>query len=451
MLHNNISWATKYEPKTSTEIICNKNLSQTIKNNINKSNTNIIISGNSGVGKTTTIKLILNELNINFDNDILRLIKDKEKLQDIIDVITNTNSIFETKRLAIIINDIKTITSKEEKKILTSLCKYNKTNKIITIIFIIDAQHNKYMNELKKFATEYKFKSPTHEEMKVIADKIISSEKIRFESQAVKNTIIKYAQEDIARLINILYELYITKNNTPITADDYHLFVSQSTKKTVEPSLFEAAKSLFNNYRSIDYCLDLYANDKVLLPLMLYSNYMKVIFNRLPNKAGDLQVLKKQLNVARTIGDFYSTGDVIETNIYTDQSWANQIVYGFYTLVICSYTLNRQLPKVVKDYNIYFSQDLNKNSLRNINKKKTIAPLQEIFKDKTLDDLMYINKIIQHLVNTNQSNLALEYCLNERVFSVLNKQKQKRKNQTSLSHEDAAKKCLELILKINKN
>ena len=56
-----------------------------------------------------------------------------------------------------------------------------------------------------------------------------------------------------------------------------------------------------------------------------------------------------------------SRGDVIETNIYTDQNWYLQDIHGFITCAETSYHINKY-NKIKKKlyYNLSFSSDLNK-------------------------------------------------------------------------------------------
>jgi hypothetical protein len=57
---------------------------------------------------------------------------------------------------------------------------------------------------------------------------------------------------------------------------------------------------------------------------------------------------------------------------------------------------NKQNNKNI-EYNMIFSADLNKTSSRNINRKKNILPLQSKFKNKNIEDILFVNKIINEL------------------------------------------------------
>ena len=103
------------------------------------------------------------------------------------------------------------------------------------------------------------------------------------------------------------------------------------------------------------------------------------------------------------ISDSISRGDNIETSIYTDQNWYLQNIHGFYTCINTSYWINKN-NKNHKINTINFSSDLNKTSLKNIN-KKNIANLLKIIPNKSLYDILVLNKICNHLIVNNQEEL----------------------------------------------
>jgi replication-associated recombination protein RarA len=63
---NNELWITKYKPLKISDVIGNKKQITILKNYLNDKSLNknkpIIISGNHGIGKTLTVKLILEEI-----------------------------------------------------------------------------------------------------------------------------------------------------------------------------------------------------------------------------------------------------------------------------------------------------------------------------------------------------------------------------------------------------
>ena len=436
-------WTEKYQPKNIKDLIINidkiKHIKSWLENfkNQNQPGT-IIVSGNHGIGKNASLNILLSELNFTVKTLSSNNIKNKKTISEVINschqkqnifhVLTNSTSHNNTK-FALIIDDTETITLTSEKDSLLELCKNNDKNKIMPIIFISNNQHSKLISDIKKSCIEYEFLNPTNNELLIIFNKIIKNEKMNISNVKVINTIIKYAQSDIRNLIFILNDIYLTYGLEEITVEKLQNYLNYSKKKDIDIGLYEASKEILDSYKSINSCMDLYETEKVLLPLMIYENYYKSMFARVP-PTNKNNVLLKQLDISRRVCDSISKGDVIETNIYTDQNWNNQNIHGFYTICDTSYIINTMIqdictvnpPKgpirtpigdVPKEKSIYykmdFSADLNKTSLKNIN-RKNITNLQPVITNKNLDDLLYINKLIYTLIEKNMIKEVYQLC-----------------------------------------
>lgn len=130
----------------------------------------------------------------------------------------------------------------------------------------------------------------------------------------------------------------------------------------------------------------------------------------------------------KNVSNSISWGDVIETSIYTDQNWfLQENIHAFYTTVNTSYNLNKYSSNKDEKAKISFSSDLNKTSLKNIN-RKNILILKHSIPNKNLEDLIYMNTIISNFV------------INKEYDKV-----RKIKHEYNLSIKD-----IEIILKLNK-
>ena len=235
--------------------------------------------------------------------------------------------------------------------------------------------------------------------------------------------IIKYSQYDIRRLIFILQDLYFTYSTNIISIDNVRKYLYFTKKKDIDITLFDATRNILDNYMGLSKCIELYETEKVLLPLMMYENYYRKLF--VNNTYNNITLLEK-LDISRKVCDSISNGDVIETNIYTDQNWTNQGIHGFYTICNTSYILNKTNDKVTnkqnKNYKVEFSSDLNKTSLKNINKKNHNTILH-LIPNKNLDDIIYINKLIYTLIKKNKFKeafiLCKEYKFDVKSFEVI--------------------------------
>ena len=225
------------------------------------------------------------------------------------------------------------------------------------------------------------------------------------------NSIIRYAQNDIRRLTNILQDLYMTYQYQEINVEKLQNYFQHSQKKHIESALYNSTRDIIDIYKNINNSMTIFESQKVVLPLMVFENYYRSMFNRKVNCTNKDDLLLKQLDVSRKVSDSISKGDIIETNIYTDQNWLYQNIHGFYALCDTSFTLNNILkPEKLLNYKLQeYSTDLNKTSLKNIN-KKNITKLVSIMPNKTYDDILYINKLICKLVLKNKIKQAYQLC-----------------------------------------
>ena len=399
-------WINKYKSKTLADIIGHKAPIEKIKKwllNINNLKSRaIIISGVNGIGKSLTVKLLLNELNylsrIIYPNEI----KDHRILDDFNEYYNYKNSIYSKinftnsnkKNIVLIFEETENISLTSEKKYIMDIFKENNKLKAFPLIFISNNQHSKLLNDLKKNCEEIKFEFPSLNDLYLLINKICINENIKIKNNAVLNELIIFSQFDIRRLINLLQELsfhynYIDENNI-------NTFIEKSREKNIDIGLFDATNKILNNYIDYDNIIKLYEFEKVLLPLMIHENYIQKILykNTESNKSKSLYHLVK-------ISDSISRGDNIETSIYTDQNWYLQNIHGFYTCVNTSYWINKSNSTYkIKNNQIKFSSDLNKTSLKNIN-RKNITNLLKIFPNRTIYDILILNKICNHLILSN--------------------------------------------------
>lgn len=403
-------WINKYKPKTINEIIGNKNQIQKFKdwlNNLpNLKTQSIIISGKQGLGKTQTIKMILEN-----NNYIVRIInpneiKEHRIYDDFNDYYHFSNSVYskikfnndKNKKIALIFDETENITLTSEKKYVMEIYKENNKTKSFPLIFISNNQHSKLLNDLKKGNQEIIFNIPSVKELKDLILKIAKNENVKFENEKIIEELIIFSQDDIRRLINLFQELLYHFDDGIITRKKFDEFIEKSKIKNTDIGLFESTEKLLNNHMDYETIIKLYESEKVLLPLMIHENYLKKVLNK--NKDN----WDNTINVITKVSDSISRGDNIETSIYTDQNWYLQNIHGFYTCINTSYWIN----KINTDYkidveDIKFSSDLNKTSLKNIN-KKNIVNLSKIVDNKSNQEILMLNKICNHLIENNREN-----------------------------------------------
>ena len=214
------------------------------------------------------------------------------------------------------------------------------------------------------------------------------------------NNIIDFSQFDISRLINILQELSYHYNEIN-SIEQLTYFFDNSKKKDINVGLFDASCKILNDYLNHDEIFKLYETEKVLLPLMVHEHYLKKMLTK-NNKPWD-----SVISAVAKVSDSISIGDNIETSIYTDQNWYLQNIHGFYTCMNTSFHINNCSSYNMAMNKMKFSSDLNKTSLKNIN-KKNINNLLKIVPNKSIDEIIYINQYTNYLFNNGMIDKLIE-------------------------------------------
>jgi replication factor C subunit 1 len=432
-------WINKYCPKNINQVIGNSNEINQFKKWITSINSHknqsIIISGNQGIGKTLIIKLILEEFNYIVKIINPNEIKDHRCYDDLNDYYNfSMNSIYakinfnnnQNKKIAIVFDETENITLTSEKKYIMDVYKENNKYKCFPLIFISNNQHSKLLYDLKKGCDEIIFKLPNNNELILLINNIIKNENIIINDNNIYDKIISFSQYDIRRLINILQELSFHIIDNIINNDIVDEFIEKSRYKNISIGLFDATFNILNNYLEYDKIIKLYESEKVLLPLMIQENYIKKMLSKSKNNINDI------IDNIVNISDSISIGDNIETSIYTDQNWYLQNIHGFFTCVNTSYWINKYENKYTISHNdIKFSADLNKTSLKNIN-RKNINNLSKIITNKSIEEILMLNRICNSILdNPHKSS-------NQNLINILN------------GYKNISIKDIELCLKIDK-
>ena len=434
-------WINKWKPNDITEIVGNKQAVMKIDEWLSKfdkhNNTAIIISGSHGIGKTLTVDLLLKKYNytskVIYPDELKNFRNGNET--DFDDYYNYENSVFskfkmtskknvnetENKKIAIVFDEIESISLSSEKKYVFNIFKTNAKIKSFPLIFISNTNHSKLLNDLKKYCMEIKFYSPSSYDLVKFIQKICKEEKIEVKDYNSLEKLIQFSQYDVRRLINLLQEY--SYNYKILNIKDVDTFIDKSISKDTSVGLFEASLELLNNENTFEQIYKLYEIDKVLIPLMVHENYYKKIVSP-KNKITFEEQIQKMIDISESI----SIGDNIETSIYTDQNWYLQDIHGFYTCYNTSYIANKMQRKITAS-EIKFSADLNKTSLKNIN-KKNILNLEKIIGKRTIEEILLLCRLTNHMISTKQTQYILDILKNYK--------------------EDFDIKDLELCLKIDK-
>lgn len=384
-------------------------------------NPNVIVSGKNGVGKTLIVDLVLKENGIekivaNFSNVLVaKKTKRKNKQPDkIASQNPDKKSVKETKgvcrsvmtyymslnskkkkycdgklipnRIALVIDDVSTISNSKQRDPVKALIKLNNKLKEFPIIIIANTKHSKTVNELKKMVT-YSIKKPNVKKPEKFVNEIViyppgnmeliryikyvaAREKINFVNNverydlSIYERIVDHCQYDVRRLINILEELKLIHGLEHITVEKFTEYCNTSKKKDLDPGIYNATKSLLNNYSCIDTAALLYGEERATIPLMVHENYASNLKLQYPRISVD-ETLDIMCDVSKSI----SESDKIDGLIYSNQYWSLQSVHGFYSCVEPSYYVNKKEGKLCSREVLEYTKDYNKTSIKKINNK----------------------------------------------------------------------------------
>lgn len=380
----------------------------TYEKNVNSPNKScIIVTGNHGIGKTSTLITILKSLDYTIYQINFNKIDNFKNIDEFIEKPIFGNSISEKinnmkiKNKIILIDNLESILSINQKKFLIKLTKYNDSTWKIPIIYISNNKHNKLMYFIKKMSYEIKISDPTKEIMENILCKICMNENINLNDEIIIDNLITYSGYDIRSLVTNLQTLKNIYGEKYINIDDFKKFILTNKMKDNDPSIYSATRKLFYGYDNIDNVIRIFEMEKTIMPLMIQQHYIDYL------KGNNINIINK-------ISNSLAYGDILENYIYDNNIYDIRDVQSFYHCVYPSFLLTSKLnPKNIdiNKFDCYFEypKDLNKTSIRCINYTKNINPSNKVFTGMSINDYLYFNKIIRNIIKSNDLDKCDKY------------------------------------------
>ena len=355
--------------------IGNKDAIIKIKNLINSEPLSkcILIKGPPVSGKTTLIKEILNELNINYNYIVASNLPNKKNISNFMDHYFNTYNIADLifnveQKNALIIDNLETLNNNHKHCIVELSKKCNKTDKVI--IFITNKNHFKCSKIINDMSHVNTISYPTESEITCF----IKANYPQFNDDWIK-LAIKHSNKNIKDIY------YFISNNK---------IVPQI--KTCDNNLFNIVYKLLTNYSSLEEVIKYYNNDKYLLPLIFHENYLQYLdkINIHVNDKNNIMI-----NVMKSLIDY----DQLDNYMYAFQYWDLQDICGLISCSVGSYYINKYNKNPIFFNNINeemkFTSYLNKVSLISIN-RKTISKLTNYFNVNDIYKLLRIRYLINN-------------------------------------------------------
>lgn len=414
-------WLNKYKPAKKSDLVgngeaCRKFAGWLADHKTHAFGASLVI-GERGVGKNCMVECCLREAGYTpmyCSSSDFKAASFGDKLMRALGTCAVQNMMEHKARRAVIIDDADSISLLSEKDNMLALIRALQGSRVFPLVFISGASHSKFVLSLKKACLEVRCYAPRPYELRSLLRRIAASERMKIAGEAVEDTIISASQSDIRRLVLTMHDVHITFPGQVIDRKAMDLYGVLSQQKTMQLSIFDSAKQLLDAYPSMPECLSVYETEKVLLPLTLYENYFRVCHD----------LTSDNINTFADLVDSVSIGDLIETNIYSDQNWYFQMMHGFHTCVMTSYLLDGFKSPKLSQYKLQFSCDLNKTSLKNIN-RKNIANFINAFPDKTFADVQFMNKLLSHMSKdmkpSQVTKLKQEYSIPTKMWDVVMK------------------------------
>jgi replication factor C subunit 1 len=422
-------WVEKYRPKKLGDILGNKeNIEKmklwlrNFKNNLHTTKKIMLLSGEPGIGKTSTAHMILKEFGYSIIEHNASDIRGGKTMNDVIKrSLTYTNILDimngNNRPIAIIMDEIDNLVNGGSErgglssfldiiKSDTDVKSRIKKNEILIynpIICIYNEFSNKKLNELKKYAECITFENPKEKDIMPLLNKILNNEKMSFDEEA-KKEIIKYCDSDIRRLLNLLQFIsYSCKNK--VTLDKIKDIEIQFGEKDKSFDMKNEIIKVLTEDISIDDGINIAKQDQFRVPLFLYEHSLNFIKHKTCTH-------EEKINIYYDILDSFTKNDIIQTNIFVNHYWdlyKYSSLYGCCNInkIINTKKFERKFNK--KKKNITFPTILTKISQKGSNKKMVINiinKLKHIDVNLTLNKLKILSLFIyQNLFSTNRASL----------------------------------------------
>ena len=410
-------WADKYKPRTVSDLIGNtQNIKKIIKwiKNFKKGKTEhraLFLYGPPGIGKTTVAHIILKKYGyeiIEFNASDVRSQKAvRENISKFLNMLSV--SVLNTKKktpIGLIMDEVDGMSSGDRGGVseLVKLIyphKKNPPKKFVNpVICICNNNTEKKLAGLKKISLQIRFNKPSITDLKKVADKIISEEKINIDEDAIQ-ILLLYSQNDFRRLSYLLQDLKNIYNEKNITIESLETFYESFSKKKIDTNLFEATHKILDKYDNLENNLNLYKSEKSLLSMMIHENFVNYIEN---SKLSGCEKVKLLYEINHNL----SIGDIIDKYIYNNQYWELQNYNGVIKCSYPSYLISKRKKKTANNPKILFTSLLSKSALH-FGNKKNIAVLKNKFKINSKYIYFLQPYILNNIFTENIDKLFLSF------------------------------------------
>lgn len=288
-----------------------------------------LLSGPPGIGKTTTVQVICNELGFDLIEFNASDTRSKKLLEEeVSELLSNTtlknyfqdNKSKPSSKHVLLMDEVDGMAGNEDRGGLQELIKLIKLTDIPIVCICNDRNHSK-MRTLANYTFDLRFSKPRLEQIRAAMKSICFKENINITNEDL-DLLIESTNQDIRQIINHL-ALFVGQIGSQEKSGKKHV------NKDLKLGSWDVVKQVFSaeeqKRMNFNEKCDLFFHDYNIAPLFVQENYLLVIPEAPKNK-----LLEKIAESAESL----AMGDIVENCIRSNNAWSLLSIQACYSSVI---------------------------------------------------------------------------------------------------------------------
>ncbi|XP_076289848.1 germ line transcription factor 1 isoform X2 [Lasioglossum baleicum] len=288
-----------------------------------------LLSGPPGIGKTTTVQVVCDELGFDLIEFNASDTRSKKLLQESVSELLSNTTLKDyfidtknkpTSKHVLLMDEVDGMAGNEDRGGLQELISLIKSTDV-PIVCICNDRNNTKMRTLANYIFDLRFPKPRLEQIRGAMKSICFKENINISTEDL-DRLIESTNQDIRQIINHL-ALFVGNTGTQEKSQKKHI------NKDLKLGPWDVVKQVFSaedhKTMSIHDKSDLFFHDYNIAPLFVQENYLAVA------PAGPKDKLLEK--VAKT-SESLAMGDIVEKSIRSNGSWSLLPMQACYSSVI---------------------------------------------------------------------------------------------------------------------